>query len=257
MFVSGSHKATSLPPVIPAAAACIFTIADLSVTYGAVEAVRNVDIEVTAGEIVVLLGANGAGKSSTLNAIVGLSPRAGGSITFEGRDITRKSTEMIARSGISLVPEGRRLFANMTVRENLRLGGSALGSSEFEQEFQRLHDLFPILRKRADSQAGLLSGGEQQQVAIARALVGRPRLLLLDEPSLGLAPIMVSHVFEIIAELKRRKVTILLVEQNADRALKIADRGYVMANGAIELEGSTSELQSSTIEVAYLGARRA
>jgi branched-chain amino acid transport system ATP-binding protein len=257
MLASSNHKATFLPPEAPAAAAFVFTIADLSVAYGAVEAVRNVNVAVAAGEIVVLLGANGAGKSSTLNAIVGLAPSTGGCITFEGRDITRQSTETIVRSGISLVPEGRRLFANMTVRENLRLGGSALSPSEFEQEFQRLPDLFPILRKRADSQAGLLSGGEQQQVAIARALVGRPRLLLLDEPSLGLAPIMVSQMFEIIAELKRRQVTILLVEQNADKALKIADRGYVMANGAIELSGTAAELKSSTIEAAYLGAGRA
>lgn len=242
---------------MPEASASILTITDLSVTYGAVEAVRNVSIKVATGEIVVLLGANGAGKSSTLNAIVGLSPCAGGRIAFESHDITHKSTEAIVRSGISLVPEGRRLFSNMTVRENLRLGGSALSSSEFEEEFHRLHDLFPIIRTRADSQAGLLSGGEQQQVAIARALLARPRLLLLDEPSLGLAPIVVSRVFEIIEELKRRKVTILLVEQNADKALKIADRGYVLSNGVVQLAGSTRDLHSGTIENAYLGVGRA
>lgn len=248
----GNQKDSSASPANPAADV-ILKATGLAVAYGAVEAVRNLDLEVAAGEIVVLLGANGAGKSSMLNAIVGLSPRVGGSITFEGQDITRKSTEMIVRSGISLVPEGRRLFANMTVRENLRLGGAALGQADFEREFERLHDLFPILRKRADSQAGLLSGGEQQQVAIARALVGRPRLLLLDEPSLGLAPIIVNRVFEIIEELRRRKVTILLVEQNAERALKIADRGYVMSNGVVEAAGRAADLQASAIENAYLG----
>jgi branched-chain amino acid transport system ATP-binding protein len=248
----GNQKDSSASPANPVADV-ILRATGLAVAYGAVEAVRNLDLEVAAGEIVVLLGANGAGKSSMLNAIVGLSPRVAGSISFEGQDITRKSTEMIVRSGISLVPEGRRLFANMTVRENLRLGGAALGQGEFEREFERLHDLFPILRKRADSQAGLLSGGEQQQVAIARALVGRPRLLLLDEPSLGLAPIIVNRVFEIIEELRRRKVTILLVEQNAERALKIADRGYVMSNGVVEAAGRAADLQASSIENAYLG----
>lgn len=235
----------------------ILAIADLSVSYGSVEAVRHLNMDVIAGETVVLLGANGAGKSSTLNAIVGLAPHAGGSIVFNGEDISRKSTEAIVRRGISLVPEGRRLFANMTVRENLRLGAAALGTAEFEAERIRLEDMFPIIRSRAHEQAGLLSGGEQQQVAIARALLARPQLLLLDEPSLGLAPIMVNKIFDIIAELKRRKVTILLVEQNADRALKIADRAYVLANGRLELSGSAADMRAHTLEDAYLGERRA
>jgi branched-chain amino acid transport system ATP-binding protein len=243
---------------VPAhAAPPILAIADLSVSYGSVEAVRHLSMDVKAGETVVLLGANGAGKSSTLNAIVGLAPRSGGTIVFAGQDVSRKSTEAVVRRGISLVPEGRRLFANMTVRENLRLGAAALGSAEFERERVDLEQMFPIIRSRAHEQAGLLSGGEQQQVAIARALLARPQLLLLDEPSLGLAPIMVNRIFDIIGELKRRQVTILLVEQNADRALRVADRAYVLANGHLELSGSAAEIRTSTLEDAYLGERKA
>lgn len=240
----------------PNTAELTLKIAGLSVSYGSVGAVQALDMEIMAGETVVLLGANGAGKSSTLNAIVGLAPRSGGTIVFDGNDITHKNTETIVRQGISLVPEGRRLFANMTVRENLRLGAAALGTAEFEREFLRLVQMFPIIRARTHEQAGLLSGGEQQQVAIARALLSRPKLLLLDEPSLGLAPIMVNRIFEIIEELKERKVTILLVEQNADRALKVADRAYVLASGKIELSGAAADIASSSIESAYLGDRQ-
>lgn len=239
--------------VSPAPAKPILRISGLSVSYGSVEAVRAVDMEIAAGETIVLLGANGAGKSSTLNAIVGLAPRSSGSIVFDGADITQTSTETIVRRGIALVPEGRRLFANMTVRENLRLGAAMLGASEFERDRLRLEAMFPIIRTRAHEQAGLLSGGEQQQVAIARALLARPQLLLLDEPSLGLAPIMVNRIFEIIEELKQRKVTILLVEQNADRALKVADRAYVLASGRVEVSGAAADIGGSAIEGAYLG----
>ena len=157
------------------------------------------------------------------------------------------------RAGIALVPEGRRLFQNMTVRENLRLGASALRADQFETDVRQYRDLFPVIGKRSHEQAGLLSGGEQQQVAIARALLSRPRLLLMDEPSLGLAPIVVARVFEIIEELRQRGVTILLVEQNVDRALKIADRGYVLASGSLDLAGRASELADSDLEKAYLG----
>lgn len=233
----------------------ILSIAGLSVSYGTVHAVRQLDMEISEGETVVLLGANGAGKSSTLNAIVGLAPRSGGRLVFAGEDITRKPTEAIVRSGIALVPEGRRLFSNMTVRENLRLGAAALSTAEFDRERQALEDMFPITRRRAHEQAGLLSGGEQQQVAIARALLARPKLLLLDEPSLGLAPIIVNTIFEIIAELKRRKVTILLVEQNAERALSIADRAYVLAQGRLDLSGAAGSINATTLEQAYLGER--
>jgi branched-chain amino acid transport system ATP-binding protein len=231
----------------------VLQLENLCVSYGAVQAVRDLSIVVGEGEIVTLLGANGAGKSSTLNAIVGLAPRTRGRVIFEGRDVTRLSTEMIVRGGIALVPEGRRLFQNMTVWENLRLGASMLAEEGFEREVSRYVDLFPIIGRRSQTQAGLLSGGEQQQVAIARALLGRPRLLLMDEPSLGLAPIVVGRVFEIIAELQRRQVTILLVEQNVDRALKVADRGYVLASGRLDLSGRASELAASAIETAYLG----
>jgi branched-chain amino acid transport system ATP-binding protein len=225
----------------------------LEVSYGAVRAVRGVNLDVGEGDIVTLLGANGAGKSSTLNAIIGLAPRSGGRVLFEGRDISRAATESIVRGGMALVPEGRKLFQNMTVWENLRLGASALGLVEFETEMAGYFDLFPIVKTRAGEQAGLLSGGEQQQVAIARALLARPRLLLMDEPSLGLAPIVVGRVFEIIAELRRRGVTILLVEQNVERALKVADRGYVLASGKVDLSGPASELAAGAIEQAYLG----
>lgn len=240
----------------PAPAKPVLQISSLSVSYGSVEAVRAVDMQIAAGETIVLLGANGAGKSSTLNAIVGLAPRTGGTIVFRGTDITQASTETIVRRGIALVPEGRRLFANMTVRENLRLGGAMLNWAEFERDRLRLEEMFPIIRSRANEQAGLLSGGEQQQVAIARALLAKPQLLLLDEPSLGLAPIMVNRIFEIIEELKERKVTILLVEQNADRAMKVADRAYVLASGRVELSGASGEIAGSAIESAYLGRGR-
>jgi branched-chain amino acid transport system ATP-binding protein len=231
----------------------LLQIEKLEVVYGAVRAVRGVSLEVRDGEIVTLLGANGAGKSSLLNAVVGLAPRTGGRVQFGGRDITRRATESIVRGGIALVPEGRKLFQNMSVRENLRLGGSAFGRADFEADMAGYFDLFPILRNRASEQAGLLSGGEQQQVAIARALLARPRLLLMDEPSLGLAPIVVGRVFEIIAELQRRGMTILLVEQNVDRALRVADRGYVLASGRLDLAGQADELASGAIEQAYLG----
>jgi branched-chain amino acid transport system ATP-binding protein len=231
----------------------LLEIDDLWVSYGPVEAVRGLTLSVGEGEIVTLLGANGAGKSSTLKAVVGLASCTRGRVIFGGRDITGLAPEKIVRGGISLVQEGRKLFQNMTVQENLRLGGAALAAADFERELASYADLFPIVRARADAQAGLLSGGEQQQVAIARALLSKPRLLLMDEPSLGLAPIVVGRVFETTAELRRRGVTILLVEQNVDRALKIADRGYVLATGRLDLSGRASELAGSAIEEAYLG----
>ncbi len=238
-------------------AAPLLEIRSLSVSYGAVQAVRGVSIAVAHGEVATLLGANGAGKSSTLNAIVGLAPRSAGAIVLDGADITALSTEATVRRGIALVPEGRRLFQNMTVRENLRLGAAALSQHEFETELEEFTGLFPIIRQRSDSLAGLLSGGEQQQVAIARALLGKPKVLLMDEPSLGLAPIVVGLVFEIIAELKRRGVTILLVEQNVERAMQVADQAYVLGSGVIEVSGRASELAASEIEMAYLGIEAA
>ncbi len=234
----------------------LLEIQSLTVRYGAVGAVHEMDLTVNSGEVVALLGANGAGKSSTLNAIVGLAPRSGGRIFFEGCDISRLPTEAITKQGIALVPEGRQLFRNMSVYENLRLGAANLSRSAFERALPELLPLFPIIAQRMRSKAGLLSGGEQQQVAIARALLSGPRLLLLDEPSLGLAPIIVQKVFDVIAALKGKGVTILLVEQNVERALEVSDRSYVLTAGRVELSGPTATLVPSEIENAYLGLSR-
>ncbi len=225
----------------------------VDVRYGAISAVHGLDLNIDEGEIVTLLGVNGAGKSSTLNAIVGLVPTARGRCLFEGRDITAASTEAIVRAGITMVPEGRRVFRNLSVAENLRLGAATRDRTAYDSRLEELSDLFPIIRERHDTLAGLLSGGEQQQVAIARALFSQPKLLLLDEPSLGLAPAIVATVFETIESLNKRGVTILLVEQNVERALAIADRCYVLASGRIDMSGRSSDMSSHDIENAYLG----
>ena len=229
----------------------------LTVNYGAVEAVRGVDITVEKGEIVTLLGANGAGKSSALNAIIGLVPVTGGQIVFGGQDITELPTENLVRKGLTLTPEGRRVFGSLSVEENLLLGGYALGagSSQYADNLAHLFDLFPILKERRSQLAGTLSGGQQQQLAIARSMMSSPKLLLLDEPSLGLAPQILEMIFDLISELRKGGVTILLVEQNVAMSLEIADRGYLMASGEIIASGSAEELASSHIvEQAYLGA---
>ena len=231
----------------------LLELQDVSVRYGAIGAVHDLDLNVDEGEIVTLLGVNGAGKSSTLNAIVGLVPIVGGRCLFEGRDITGASTETIVKAGITMVPEGRRVFRNLSVAENLRLGAASRDRASFDGHFEELSELFPIIRERHDTLAGLLSGGEQQQVAIARALFSRPKLLLLDEPSLGLAPAIVATVFETIEALNRGGVTILLVEQNVERALSIADRCYVLASGRIDMSGRSGDMSSRDIENAYLG----
>jgi branched-chain amino acid transport system ATP-binding protein len=222
----------------------------LEARYGPIAAVRGIDLDVRSGEIVALLGANGAGKTSTLAAIVGLLASRRGAVRFDGEDISRLPPEKIVRRGIALTPEGRRLFATLTVAENLALAARQRDWVGRERLLRR----FPILRDRLDQPAGSLSGGEQQQLAIARSLMSRPRLLLLDEPTLGLAPKLIASVFELIADLRDEEgVTVLLVEQNVHRALDICDRAYVMRTGRIEAEGTSAELRRAGVETAYLG----
>ncbi len=222
--------------------------------YGHIEALRGVSIDVEDGEIVTLIGANGAGKSTMLMTICG-NPRArAGRITFDGGDITGLSTHAIVRLGIAHAPEGRRIFPRMTVRENLQMGAITADEEHFDEDLESVMEMFPILAERADQRGGTLSGGEQQMLAIARALMGRPRLLLLDEPSLGLAPLVVKQIFEVIGDIRRRHgTTVFLVEQNAYHALRLADRGYVMVNGTIAMTGAGRELlDNPEIQAAYL-----
>jgi branched-chain amino acid transport system ATP-binding protein len=227
--------------------------------YGNIEALRGVDLEIAAGEIVTLIGANGAGKSTLLMTLCGRPRAARGQILFEGRDITGLQTYEIVRLGIAHAPEGRRIFPRMTVLENLQMGASVVNPALFDDDIARVFTMFPILGQRQSQRGGTLSGGEQQMLAIARALMSRPRLLLLDEPSLGLAPLVVRQIFEAIREInERQNMTVFLVEQNAHHALRLADRGYVMQTGRIILEGARHELLgSSEIRAAYLeGGRR-
>jgi len=222
--------------------------------YGNIEALRGVTLHVEDGEIVTLIGANGAGKSTLLMTICG-NPRArAGSIVFDGNEISGLTTHAIVRLGIAHAPEGRRIFPHMTVRENLQMGAVTADPSYFERDLDSVMALFPILAERADQRGGTLSGGEQQMLAIARALMGRPRLLLLDEPSLGLAPLVVKQIFEVIGDIRERHgTTVFLVEQNAYHALRLADRGYVMVNGTIAMTGAGRELlDNPEIRAAYL-----
>jgi len=230
---------------------------DVQARYGAITALRGVTINVSQGELVALLGVNGAGKSTTLGCIAGVLRPWQGSISFEGAPILGKSPEQIARLGISLVPEGRDIFPSLTVEENLRLGAfTHREKSEYRHNLDEVYDLFPVLKERLQQPGGTLSGGEQQQLAIARALMSSPRLLMLDEPSLGLAPALVDQIFELIARLHQRGVTILLVEQNVDRTLEIVDRAYLMNTGLIESQGTAEQLRSHTdIEGIYMGMR--
>jgi branched-chain amino acid transport system ATP-binding protein len=234
-------------------------VSGLHAFYGNIEALKGVDLEIGAGEIVTLIGANGAGKSTLLMTLCGRPRAARGQILFEGRDITRLHTYEIMRLGIAHAPEGRRIFPRMTVLENLQMGASIAGPSLFHEDLASIFGMFPILGQRRDQRGGTLSGGEQQMLAIARALMSRPRLLLLDEPSLGLAPMVVKQIFAAIRDInERRDMTVFLVEQNAHHALRLADRGYVMQTGRIILEGTGPELlASSEIRAAYLeGGRR-
>jgi branched-chain amino acid transport system ATP-binding protein len=228
---------------------------DLRVRYGAIEAVKGVTITVGDGEIVTLVGANGAGKSTTLRAISGLIRPAGGSIRFRGQRIDGLPAHRIARVGLGHAPEGRRVFARLTVRENLEMGAFARSKgADLGPDFERVHALFPILEERELQAAGTLSGGEQQMLAIARALMAQPKLLMLDEPSMGLAPIVVERIFETIAEINRQGIAVLLVEQNAQMALAVANRGYVLESGEIVLADSGEALLGNPqVRKAYLG----
>ena len=213
----------------------VLEIEELEVAYGAVAAVRGLSLEVHAGEIVGLIGPNGAGKSTTLHAVMGLVPARGGAIRLRGRSLLGAKPEQVARSGVALVPEGRRIFAGFTVEENLRLGLAGRSSHDGGDDLEAVYDLFPVIREFRRRDAGVLSGGQQQQLAIARALVARPEVLLLDEPSLGLAPKVVDVVFEALAEIRGRGLTVLLVEQRAQRTVAFADRTYLMSNGEVRL----------------------
>jgi branched-chain amino acid transport system ATP-binding protein len=226
--------------------------------YGSIEALRGVDLEVGAGEIVTLIGANGAGKSTLLMTVCGHPRAARGRILFDRHDITRLATFEIVRLGIAHVPEGRRIFPRMTVLENLQIGATVADPAWFDEDVARVFGLFPILDQRQGQRGGTLSGGEQQMLAIARALMSRPRLLLLDEPSLGLAPLIVRQILEVIREInERQKMTVFLVEQNAHHALRLAHRGYVMQTGRIMLSGSGRELLANPeVRAAYLDGGR-
>jgi branched-chain amino acid transport system ATP-binding protein len=231
---------------------------DIRARYGAISALRGISISVSQGELVALLGVNGAGKSTTLASIAGVVRPWQGEILFEGRSILGKSPEQIARLGISLVPEGRDIFPSLTVEENLRLGAFIRSErTEYNRNLGEVFELFPVLKERLQQPGGTLSGGEQQQLAIARALMSRPRLLMLDEPSLGLSPALVDQIFELIARLHQRGVTILLVEQNVNRSLDIVDRAYLMNTGRIENQGTPQQLRThADIEGIYMGVGR-
>jgi branched-chain amino acid transport system ATP-binding protein len=233
----------------------LLEVTDVHARYGAIEALRGVSLTVEDGEIVTLIGSNGAGKSTTLRAISGLTPASGGKIEFAGEDITRAPTEYIVGRGIALSPEGRHVFPRMTVRENLDLGAHRRRGPEITDDLDRVFSLFPRLQERERQKAGMMSGGEQQMLAIGRALMARPRLLMLDEPSMGLAPILVERIYETIAEINRGGVTILLVEQNANYALDAAKRGYVLETGRVALANDSRTLRDDPeVQRAYLGA---
>ena len=231
-------------------------VENLKVRYGAVTAVKDVSLEVLEGEMVSLLGANGAGKTTTMLAIAGALKAVSGKVIFNGEDITAFSPERVLRKGIAMVPETREVFPDLTVRENLIMGGfiHRRNRQQSYQDLQEMLDLFPVLRERQNQQSGTLSGGEQQQLVLARAMMSRPKLILLDEPSLGLAPAIVHHIYEFINKLRATGMTILLVEQNAKMALQNAERAYVMALGRVAKKGRAAEIAaSSDLEALYLG----
>ncbi|MDT2596565.1 ABC transporter ATP-binding protein [Enterococcus dongliensis] len=229
-------------------------IENLSVHYGMIQAVKDVSFEVKEGEIVSLIGANGAGKTTILRTISGLNHPSKGTITFEGTQIQKKAPRKIVAQGISQVPEGRHVFSGLTVLENLEMGAYLRKDSEMQKDYEHIYEKFPILKERLNQDASTLSGGEQQMLAMGRALMSKPRLLLLDEPSMGLAPIFIQEIFNIIQEIQKQGTTVLLIEQNAKMALSIADRGYVLETGKVVLSGTGQELlESEEVKKAYLG----
>ena len=234
----------------------ILEIRDLVVSYGGIEAVKGISMDVPEGQIITLIGANGAGKSTTLKSISGIVRPKGASIKFNGEEIFGKTPNYIVSKGITLVPEGRRVFDNLTVAENLRIG-AYLRKDNLKADMDYVYGLFPRLKEREWQMAGTLSGGEQQMLAVGRALLSRPKLIMMDEPSLGLAPLIVKSIFEIIKTINKEGITVLLIEQNANMALKIADKGYVMETGEIKMEGTGAELLANEeIKEAYLGKQK-
>jgi branched-chain amino acid transport system ATP-binding protein len=233
----------------------LLEVTDIHAHYGAIEALKGVSLTVEEGEVVTLLGSNGAGKSTTLRSITGLTPASAGTITFIGEDITRLAAGDIVRRGIALSPEGRHCFARMSVRENLDLGAYLRRGPGIAEDIDRVFDLFPRLKERENQKAGTMSGGEQQMLAIGRALMAKPQLLLLDEPSMGIAPILVQRIYETIAEINRGGVAVLLVEQNANYALDVSSRGYVLETGRVVLANESARLRTDPeVMRAYLGA---
>ncbi|MCQ2609460.1 MAG: ABC transporter ATP-binding protein [Lachnospiraceae bacterium] len=231
-------------------------VENLSVNYGGIKAVKSISFSVNEGEIVTLIGANGAGKSTTLRSISGLVKSTSGKVSFFGEDITNADAPEIVKKNIIMCPEGRRIFPDMTVLENIKIGAYTR-TDNIDNDIEHMYDLFPILKDRNWQLAGTLSGGEQQMLAVARSLMSRPKLLMLDEPSLGLAPIIVNQIFEIIKKINEEGVTILLVEQNANMALKIADKAYLLETGSMVLEGTGKEfLSNEKIKEAYLGKKK-
>jgi branched-chain amino acid transport system ATP-binding protein len=247
---------TSTPAAAPGpgSGTTVLRLNDVNTYYGAIHALRGISIEVDRGEIVTLIGANGAGKTTTLKTISGLMHPKTGSVEFEGKDVSSVPPHQLVTMGIGHSPEGRRIFSRLTVLENLQMGGFTRSAAENAEQIERVYQLFPRLKERSGQKGGTLSGGEQQMLAIGRAMMTRPRVLLLDEPSLGLAPILVQQIFEIIKEINAQGITILLVEQNAIQALAIASRGYVLQTGEVVLSGSSTELaENETVRKAYLG----
>ena len=232
----------------------ILEVKDLSVSYGAIVALKGVSLTLEKGEIVTLIGANGAGKSTTLRTIMGLVPAVSGDVVYKGASIARRPTFMIVRSGMTLVPEGRAVFANLSVRENLALGAYTRTDGDIQADLEKAFVIFPRLKERIEQNAGTLSGGEQQMLAMARALMSRPEVLLLDEPSLGLAPLVVHTIFEAIEEVNKSGTSVLLVEQNANAALKHSHRAYVLETGSVTLTGPSAEVAANPkVKEAYLG----